>query len=573
MNPQGVVRAAQAWLQSSMQVQVPFAWLEACVEWLQQEGGGASLPQHQLNQQVLDQWLLTDLRDLAHPVLPARLSQAHKSELIGSFCVQLDFVLDVSQPAYGQLQRWRGTDCINETVSAVTQASQRPWEAKPTRMLLLQVTDGVQSLEAMEYQPIPALSTTLRPGVKLLLQGQMTCRLGVLLLKPGNVKVLGGEVEELVERHCQGKVLCRALGLPEEEPQGLAERPEEQPVVPLPQPGDWDASNQEPDDLELLASLEAQEGEAGWRTEPSLESGYGTHSEASSASYGNAPLPSRHLESRVVSSLGTHLHHGTIDSDMLDIPDEDFDDIPLDELDSVIIRESPIRQTNRAGSERDNLRQACEDPISLSSEVPNESHFDSLDERDDPLLDEDMDIFSPPEPEGQRQELRLDRNRVRQQGNGQASAQSVTTVTLKSQPFTYLCVLKQGPSPTGLPECVSEVRVKAFIVTLLGNLRSRAGEWQVSATISDGTGYMDVDLSDQVLTVLLGFSAAEKQKLDPARKAAGMKACQQGLVDMCCVMTLRLDPADGKALVIKADAVTEEDCLALEARVKSRGGR
>ena len=42
-----------------------------------------------------------------------------------------------------------------------------------------------------------------RPGVKLQLQGQMVCRLGVLLLGPQNVKVLGGEVEDLVDRNNQ----------------------------------------------------------------------------------------------------------------------------------------------------------------------------------------------------------------------------------------------------------------------------------------------------------------------------------------------------------------------------------
>lgn len=52
---------------------------------------------------------------------------------------QVDSLLDISQPAYSQLQKLRGTDCANDEVSAVTQASQRPWEAKPTRMLLLQV--------------------------------------------------------------------------------------------------------------------------------------------------------------------------------------------------------------------------------------------------------------------------------------------------------------------------------------------------------------------------------------------------------------------------------------------------
>lgn len=44
---------------------------------------------------------------------------------------------------------------------------------------------------------------TLRPGVKLQLRGQMVCRLGALLLGPSNVKVLGGEVEDLVDRNNQ----------------------------------------------------------------------------------------------------------------------------------------------------------------------------------------------------------------------------------------------------------------------------------------------------------------------------------------------------------------------------------
>lgn len=40
-----------------------------------------------------------------------------------------------------------------------------------------------------------------RPGVKLQLQGKIVCRLGMLLLGPCNIKVLGGEVEDLVERN------------------------------------------------------------------------------------------------------------------------------------------------------------------------------------------------------------------------------------------------------------------------------------------------------------------------------------------------------------------------------------
>lgn len=102
--------------------------------------------------------------------------------------------------------------------------------------------------------------------MKLQLQGQMVCRLGMLLLGPSNVKVLGGEVEDLVERNSgvswwfcaiclkisnffwdndscfpcvlnifiplwQGRVLCRALGIPEEEGQQPQEEEEEVPLA------------------------------------------------------------------------------------------------------------------------------------------------------------------------------------------------------------------------------------------------------------------------------------------------------------------------------------------------------
>ncbi|KAM3867473.1 recQ-mediated genome instability protein 1 [Diretmus argenteus] len=489
----GVVHTAQAWLQSSWHIQVPFAWLEACIQWLQEEGGGEGrLSQQHINQQVLDQWLLTDLRDLGHAVLPNGLSQAQKTELSGIFCVQVDSLLDISQPAYGQLQKWKGTDCTNEEVSAVTQATQRPWEARPTRMLLLQVTDGVQSLEAMEYQPIPALNTALRPGVKLQLEGQMVCRLGVLLLGPTNVKVLGGEVEDMVERNKQIRVLHRALGLPEVEQQGGEE------VPPAPHQGNQEIEDVELDDQELLASLEAQDELERVQGRPSLESGYGTLGQASTQS-----SRSSSVRSHVFITSSSVTDHNMADEDF---PDEDFDDLPLDELDSVIFQES----TN-VTPQSDSSHRSC-----------------------------DKTVLTPP---------------------------------LTSPPFTYLCLLEGLISKSH--SRTTEVRVKAFIVTLLGKLTSNNGVWKVCATISDGTGYLDVELSDDVLTGLLGFSVAEKGilKRDPTRRGeldAGMKRCQEELVDMCCVMTIVVEPQGRKAVVIKVDPVTEHMLRILEKRVWDR---
>lgn len=50
---QVVARNTQTWLQTSWNIQVPSVWLEACIEWLQEEAGGPGrLLQKQANKQV-----------------------------------------------------------------------------------------------------------------------------------------------------------------------------------------------------------------------------------------------------------------------------------------------------------------------------------------------------------------------------------------------------------------------------------------------------------------------------------------------------------------------------------------
>ncbi|XP_022054771.2 recQ-mediated genome instability protein 1 isoform X1 [Acanthochromis polyacanthus] len=706
---QVMVRTTQAWLQSSQHVQVPFAWLEACMEWLQEEAGGAArLSQQQINRQVLDQWLLTDLRDLDHPVLPEGLAQAQKTELNGVFCVQVDSLLDVSQPAYGQLQKWRGTDCANDDVSAVTQYTQRPWEARPTRMLVLQVTDGVQSLEAMECQPIPALTPALRPGAKLQLQGRIVCRLGMLLLGPSNIKILGGEVEDLVDRNSQGRVLCRTLGLPEEQQQ------EEEEAPPAPQQGNQDVEDLELDDAELLASLGGREDAEMLEVLPAPDSGYGTLHETSAQSSRSSSVRSFVSTTSSRSETSTHsyrrgliqsngrasaqgLHdadgqhiseadflppdgvHQEIQDDSMghdNFPDEDFDDLPLDELDRAIFQESNTaaaqsdsshrntpQNNNRITGNPDSLgRGAKPQTAQFEPHTPSGNSRSTAQKRDyegcmratsgqltttafkpfispavsnefvtnnqTDIMDDDMDCFldevevyeagsveTAPDQlpvqqgfskdtesaafttEKSTSSCRLSSKSSRRitdshrTPQGQTSTSSTagsdalplkqdpqsdstdSAVTLTSSPFTYLCLLEElmsKPHPHKI-----EIHVKAFIVTLVGKLSSINGVWSVSATVSDGTGYLDVELSNEVLTSLLGFSVAEKGALrrDPARRGeldAGMRRCQEELVDMCCIMTIVVEPGERKAVVTKANPVSEKAVQELEQRVKDR---
>ncbi|XP_077079932.1 recQ-mediated genome instability protein 1 [Siphateles boraxobius] len=534
----GEVQVTQAWLRSEWHVQVPHAWLDACVNWIKEEADRESVPQSQLNQRVLEQWLLTDLRDLAHPVLPERISEVLKTELDSCYCVQMDSLLDISQPAYTQLQRIRGTDRSNDQVSAVTQETQRPWEAKPTRVLMLQLTDGVQSLEGMEYRPIPALSTNLAPGTKLQLVGPIVVRLGVLLLKAENVKVLGGEVEQLLEMYSQGRVLCGTLGLPEENhPQG-----------------------EEPDDRELLAAVDHQVADSGY------------DSVTSEASFRPQPRPQAMPISRednwdnmdeipdddfrsIPDNFDDVLQNAA--DDMMDYIPEDFDDIPLEELDRVM---SPIDSPST--QEHSEIKQPDSNipshpktkelnPLSYRSRTPHQSR---------PLRPEVLDTFGASSSTNTGGSSSISTNT-----GGSSGCDGDAPVPM------YLCTLQACGWP---PVRVQVLRLQAFIVTLVGNLRVIGGAWKLGATISDGTGYLDVDLSDAMLTSLIGFSATEVRELrkDPARRGesdSGILHCQRELVDMCCMMSVQVDPT-GRGVVLSASPLSDRECSELQKRVKER---
>lgn len=565
----GEVQVTQAWLRSQWHIQVPHAWLDACMNWIKEEAESQPMPQSLLNQRVLEQWLLTDLRDLSHPVLPERLSETQKTELNSCFCLQMDSLLDVSQPAYTQLQRIRGADCSNDQISAVTPETQRPWEAKPTRMLMLQLTDGVQSLEGMEYRPIPALSTNLPPGTKLQLVGPIVVCLGVLLLKAANVKVLGGEVEQLLGIYSQRRVLCGTLGLPEESnPQG-----------------------EEPDDQELLASIEAPVDHQ------VADSGY--NSMASEASF--RPPQSQPRPQVAPISIEDDWDMDEIPDDVFRIiPDnfdvvaqnvvdnvpEDFDDIPLEELDSVMC---PIDSECKP------------DAIQPKIEEPSISSFRSRTTLNSRNLNEvpDASVASSSTNAVEEPEANLPNQPKTEKPSQTFRSKSLLGTTNQSRVFNvvphasitisststagssgcereaptppYLCMLQAGHWP---PAKVQILRLQAFIVTLKGNLRSSGGVWELGATLSDGTGYLDVDLSDAMLTKLIGYTALEARALrkDLARRGevdSGILRCQRELVDLCCMMSVQVDQT-GRGVVLCVSPLSDKQCSEIQKRVKER---
>lgn len=601
MSTPNVTARVETWLSSTWHIKVPLTWLEACINWIQEENGGGNLSQAQINRQVFEQWLLTDLRDLEYPVLPDGILDAPKGELSGFYSLQIDSLLDVSQPAYSQLQKIRGKNTVNEEVTANTQASQKPWEAKPTRMLMLQLTDGIHQIQGMEYQPVPVLHSSLPPGTKITVHGNVAYRLGVLLLKPENVKLLGGEVDALLEEYSQERVLARLLG-EAENPVSVGQSGNEQIV-----PGPVDELGQSlgPSDEELLASLN-ENNDFILNNETSLESGYCSRSNNFSTASGSLAA---HNENALQQESVNHSDEQTAppmeydDAFLNDFPLED--DILLEEEIQRELQEVPsvarngnvnlsteriphIYQSSRGSSlsetsekddgyewekpvevtsQRKNLgrtvstgdrtstsgflqcnsvSQACSSATVLS-EIPHEERLNDLglDESscqsrhapDSRQLNKDPVSFSKTVPEADQQAILC-------------RPENACYLDLDSPPFTYISLLLAKK-----PETVTVVKVKCFIVTLTGNLTSSNGSWGIKAKVSDGSAYLEVDFADDILTSLIGFSVPEMHMLrkDPALQSKlkdGLERCQKQLIDLCCLMTIEFNPFQSKATVL-----------------------
>ena len=71
-----------------------------------------------MKEKVYEQWLYSDLTELASSSLPFGLPNERVTYLNGNFTLQLNKIYDISSSAYTQLQKIRKDDIQNSTVSA-----------------------------------------------------------------------------------------------------------------------------------------------------------------------------------------------------------------------------------------------------------------------------------------------------------------------------------------------------------------------------------------------------------------------------------------------------------------------
>ncbi|XP_069891585.1 recQ-mediated genome instability protein 1 [Dipodomys merriami] len=617
-----IASRVETWLLATWHVKVPQMWLEACINWIQEENDTFNLTQAQINKQVFEQWLLTDLRDLEHPLLPDGILEIPKGELNGFYALQINSLVDVSQPAYSQIQKLRGKNTTNDLVTAETQVTLKPWEAKSSRMLMLQITDGIVQMQAMEYQSVPALHSDLSPGTKILIHGNISFRLGVLLLKPENVKVLGGEVDALLEEYAQEKVLARLIG-------------ELDPVVSvipsnatenIPRVTDVLDPTLGPSDEELLASLDEND-ELGENNDISLERCLNIGSSTNTihmrqSSFEPGPISPRPKEKPPNQSMyftDVNLDDFCLEEALLLEETVQKEQMEIKELEPLSLSKNTAKcierfshkpnisgdfslaykQGDNSWGENKLSEQKTHEDKSLS--YPSARHQNSnisLGHCNVPLAHDFTNKDKDPETDNKIKQTVsssgghflsnkiLSRDIVNcvpkkssqiSSENGhhlQACSKSVENSTnislamdLHSPPFIYLSVLMASK-----PKEVTTVKVKAFIVTLTGNLSSSGGIWSITAKVSDGTAYLDVDFENEILTGLIGFSVSEMKKLkkDPLKYQKfleGLQKCQRNLIDLCCLMTISFNPSLCKAMVLALEDVSMEHLENLKKRL------
>ncbi|XP_063981963.1 recQ-mediated genome instability protein 1-like isoform X2 [Diachasmimorpha longicaudata] len=324
------------------------------------------------------QWQLSDLREISNRkgCLPSNLVEQKSTTLTGKYILQVEKGYDISTPKYKQLEAMRKV--ANENI-AVTDAEQtQAWEIKSKRMMQLFLTDGIQDVSAIEYQPIRFLKDIILPGLKIMIKGPVICRRGVILMDESNIMEIGGEVEHLLITNATENIFARTLNMPEN-PDPYNDTKQKTDEVAALFDDDFN------DDLGEIIEMESENFSN--RLPPANPQGSKSRKLNSSLNSTNtAKNVTRPVTRSEPSTLPVYFQaEPETGMEDIDFPDDDdiFDMIDENELESISKQSetgrqmkddpNPVKSLNRGISEVTNIRaNRNDDSIVLSEEEPEE---------------------------------------------------------------------------------------------------------------------------------------------------------------------------------------------------------
>jgi len=548
-------------------------WVTACMDWLTEEQPG--LPNTQVLLKLQEQWLITDITTsgvMERPVLPGNLSEAVRVELPGQYTLQVQHGHDVGSPAYGQLQKLHQVDLENARVSAddslASQAGQggyqatqggkyaQSWEPRPQRVMMLTVTDGFQTVEAMEHQVIKALPDTVTPGMKIQILGPVTIRRGIILLTSNSIRLLGGEVEELQDQFSLVNILQQKIGKEDVGQKGnmfatqSAIPPRAQPPAasylapasfpaPAPEPAPAppsDSMSDDDDDLFLLAASQVEMSEAVTSTQRSQA----------------APPSSNQHSQKYYSNQQTQ---GSLSNQYIQRPPSNQlaqrssnQSVPppvgvVQPLRTIAPSNTSQTQTSRQPGAKMKAQSSISSylvpkTIAASTSTPatmeSTPSFSLLDSDDEFL----SDLALPPSP-------------------------SPSVKDVPDEPFQYLLNVKAAMQAR--PDSFFQAKLKVVSSTLASKMclkKTVAGpQWQVAIMLNDGSDSIKADLAPELLDREIGparqyVELGISQQQVKAEYKERMKQFSVKLAELSCLVTLQVEGSGSNPTIVKMEDIT-----------------
>ncbi|KAF8575164.1 hypothetical protein K439DRAFT_1370627 [Ramaria rubella] len=182
------------------------AWLDACLAWMSEE-----LHLNDINSQadeiisnVDSQLLNSDLHDsmVAGTGFPRDIGSAENTRLRGNILVQIQGMTEIGHSAFS-LQNVQQTRIDRADLAGLAgdgdeaAEDEGPVPKYPRSMLRFDLSDGSQTLRAIEFRPLPAFELGTTPlGFKMILK-DAPIRRGIAFLDPSNIVLKGCMTEEL----------------------------------------------------------------------------------------------------------------------------------------------------------------------------------------------------------------------------------------------------------------------------------------------------------------------------------------------------------------------------------------
>ena len=425
--------------------------------------------------QIYKKWLTTDMMETGGECLPSAVTSMSgaKIEIPGTLTLQLQSVLNVGSSFYSQLKKITGkpvpeasTQNTQYSTQNSTQNNSQYNGPPPSRMLFLTLTDGTNIVSGMEYKPCTQLSVNLLPGTKILVS-HMTARIGVLLLQPGNFRLLGGCVERLRLLYTQERVLKSAM---EGEEEGEEEEDDKVTVVNIGQTNPQVTSSNSVNRVQANAS------------DPNVNPNH------------QARNNTLHQHTHVTSGANTIHNPYTATNNPTNQNTAKRSHPTQQKLNIVPSKPEPLlTQNNSTFSAKVAPSRAQYNSVSHSSKRlktdPGSSSELQITEHD---LDDDFEEFFEP-----------DENFPTDLEEPKVKIPSVPEIPPDIIPIS--CLTTNLPFP---------VKITATICSLASKLRPDP-EWTSQALLSDRSGTKNIRLSEKLLAKLIGFTSQEFKKLKP----------------------------------------------------------